>query len=94
MSHARYPEWHAESAEALIAPIVANEPGPVLLCLQAVQAHFGYVPGDAVAMIADACNVTRADVHGVLGRDRARGRAIRLQPNLTLRHGVHLRAAR
>ena len=65
MSHARYPEWQAESAEALIAPIAANEPGPVLLCLQAVQAHFGYVPGDAVAMIAEACNVTRADVHGV-----------------------------
>ena len=62
MSHARYPEWQAESAEALIAPIVANEPGPVLLCLQAVQAHFGYVPGDAVAMIAEACNVSRADV--------------------------------
>jgi formate dehydrogenase subunit gamma len=41
------------------------EPGPVLLCLQAVQAHFGYVPGDAVALIAEACNVSRADVHGV-----------------------------
>ena len=65
MSHARYPEWQANTAEALIAPIVASEPGPVLLCLQAVQAHFGYVPGDAVAMIAEACNVSRADVHGV-----------------------------
>ena len=65
MSHARYPEWHADVAEALIAPIVAIEPGPVLLCLQAVQGHFGYVPGDAVAMIAEACNVSRADVHGV-----------------------------
>lgn len=66
MSHARYPEWQADTAEALIAPIVASEPGPVLLCLQAVQAHFGYVPGDAVAMIAEACNVSRADAHGVL----------------------------
>ena len=66
MSHARYPEWQADTAEALIAPIVASEPGPVLLCLQAVQAHFGYVPGDAVAIIAGACNVSRADVHGVL----------------------------
>ena len=53
MSNARYPEWQAEAAEALIAPIVAGEPGPVLLCLQAVQVHFGYVPGDAVAMIAE-----------------------------------------
>ena len=65
MSNARYPEWQTETAEALIAPIVAREPGPVLLCLQAVQAHFGYVPADAVAMIAEACNVSRADVHGV-----------------------------
>ena len=66
MSNARYPEWQLEAAEALIAPIAATQPGPVLLCLQAVQAHFGYVPGDAVATIAEACNVSRADVHGVL----------------------------
>ena len=65
MSIARYPEWQADAAEALIAPIVAAEPGPVLLCLQAVQAHFGYVPGDAGGMIAKACNVSRADAHGV-----------------------------
>ena len=65
MTHARYPEWQADAAKTLIAPIVAIEPGPVLLCLQAVQAHFGYVPGDAVAMIAEACNVSRADTHGV-----------------------------
>ena len=65
MNHSRYPEWQAEAAEALIAPIVVAEPGPVLLCLQAVQTHFGYVPGDAVGMIAKACNVSRADAHGV-----------------------------
>ena len=65
MSIAGYPEWQADAADALIAPIVATEPGPVLLCLQAVQAHFGYVPGDAVGMIAEACNVSRADAHGV-----------------------------
>ena len=65
MSSARYPTWHAETAEALIAPIVAAEAGPVLLCLQAVQSHFGYVPSDAVGLIAEACNVSRADVHGV-----------------------------
>lgn len=58
-------EWNAKEAAAVIAPIVAAESGPVLLCLQAVQAHFGYVYGDAIALIADACNVSRADVHGV-----------------------------
>lgn len=58
-------EWNAKEAAAVIAPIVAAESGPVLLCLQAVQAHFGHVYGDAIALIADACNVSRADVHGV-----------------------------
>ena len=58
-------EWNAKEAAAVIAPIVAAESGPVLLCLQAVQAHFGYVYGDAIALIAGACNVSRADVHGV-----------------------------
>jgi len=65
MSNAGYPQWHLDAAQTLIAPIVASEPGPVLLCLQAVQSHFGYVPGEAVSLIAEACNVSRADVHGV-----------------------------
>ena len=55
-----------EQIAAIIAPIVAEEPGPVLLCLQAVQEHFGYVPEGAAGVVADRCNVTRADVHGVL----------------------------
>lgn len=65
MRTARYPQWQADAARALVAPIVASEPGPVLLCLQAVQSYFGYVPAAAVALIAEACNVSRADVHGV-----------------------------
>ena len=65
MTITRQPEWNAKDAAALIAPIVAAESGPVLLCLQAVQAHYGYVYSDAIALIADACNVSRADVHGV-----------------------------
>jgi len=51
--------------KGLITPIADREPGPVLLCLQAVQGHYGYVPDGAVAVIAEVCNVTRADVHGV-----------------------------
>lgn len=66
MSTAGYPQWHPDAAQTLIAPIVASAPGPVLLCLQAVQSHFGYVPADAVGLVADACNVSRADVHGVV----------------------------
>ncbi len=45
---------------------IPSEAGPVLRCLQAVQSRLGYVPSHAVPVIADACNVSRADVHGVL----------------------------
>lgn len=51
---------------SLAEPIVATEAGPVLLCLQKVQAHYGYVPEGSVSVIAEVCNLTRADVHGVL----------------------------
>lgn len=45
---------------------IPAEPGPVLRCLQQVQGTFGYVPANAVSVIAEDCNVSRADVHGVL----------------------------
>jgi formate dehydrogenase subunit gamma len=56
--------WSADAAQEVIASIAA-QPGPVLRCLQAVQERFGYVPADAVGLIAQECNVSRADVHGV-----------------------------
>jgi formate dehydrogenase subunit gamma len=56
--------WSEDAARDLVRGI-SQEPGPVLLCLQAIQDRFGYVPADAVGMIAEACNVSRADVHGV-----------------------------
>ena len=34
--------------------------------LQALQAAFGYIPDDVVPMVADALNVTRAEIHGVV----------------------------
>jgi len=40
--------------------------GPLLLILHEVQAHFGYIPPDAVIEIAKALNLSRADVHGVM----------------------------
>jgi formate dehydrogenase subunit gamma len=38
----------------------------VLISLQELQKYFGYVPQEAIELVADACNVSRADVHGVL----------------------------
>lgn len=43
-----------------------QQPGPVLRCLQEIQDVNGYVPASAVSVVAEACNVSRADVHGVL----------------------------
>ncbi len=40
--------------------------GPLLPILHGVQAALGYVPKDAVPLIASELNVTRAEVHGVL----------------------------
>jgi formate dehydrogenase subunit gamma len=60
-----FPSWSKEVAQELLA-MTRDEPGPVLISLQTLQQHFGYIPLDAIALVADACNVSRADVHGVL----------------------------
>ena len=39
--------------------------GSVLRALQAVQTKFGYVPDEALNIVADVCNVSRAEVYGV-----------------------------
>lgn len=41
-------------------------PGPMLPILHGIQDAVGFVPADAVPMIADALNVSRAEVHGVI----------------------------
>lgn len=43
-----------------------SEPGPLLQVLHAVQGALGYIPPAAVALIADALNLSRAEVHGVV----------------------------
>ncbi|HWL47468.1 MAG TPA: formate dehydrogenase subunit gamma [Sphingomonadaceae bacterium] len=43
-----------------------DERGALLPLLHAVQHAIGYIPDAAVPMIADALNITRADVHGVI----------------------------
>jgi len=57
--------WSVDAAMAVLEPL-REEPGPVLIALQAIQSEFGYVPTEAVALIANTFNVSRADVHGVL----------------------------
>ncbi|MFE1292530.1 NAD(P)H-dependent oxidoreductase subunit E [Streptomyces sp. NPDC058751] len=43
-----------------------DERGALLPVLHAVQAELGHVPREAVAVLADEFNLSRADVHGVV----------------------------
>jgi formate dehydrogenase subunit gamma len=44
----------------------AGRPGALLPILHDVQEAFGHVPAEAVPVIAQALNVSRAEVHGVV----------------------------
>ena len=59
----------------------AGEPGPLLEILHAVQNELGCVPAEAVPLIADGLNISRAEVHGVVSfyhhfREHAPGRYV------------------
>jgi len=57
--------WNAERAHELIQDRI-GQAGAALPILHALQEAFGCVPEVAVPMIADALNVTRAEVHGIV----------------------------
>jgi formate dehydrogenase subunit gamma len=57
-------QWNAERAADIIAANRGHE-GPTVVILHALQDAFGYVPEPAIAMVADALNLSRAEVHGV-----------------------------
>ena len=69
-----------ERVLAVIAEL-KNEAGPLLPVLHGIQNALGYVPPDAVPLVADALNLSRADVHGVVSfyhyfRDTPPGRHV------------------
>jgi len=49
-----------------IAEQFVDTPGGLMPLLHAVQEHVGYVPSEAVPIIARAMNLSRAEVHGVI----------------------------
>jgi formate dehydrogenase subunit gamma len=56
-------------SQAAISEICARHSvreGPLLPVLHEVQAHYGYVPDAAIQHVADALNLTRAEVFGVV----------------------------
>lgn len=60
----RHIPWSEATALELIHAHV-GEQGPLLPVLRALQETFGYVDPLAIALVADALNVSRADVYGV-----------------------------
>ena len=43
-----------------------GEPGPLLEILHSIQDELGYIPAEAVPLIAEGLNLSRAEVHGVV----------------------------
>lgn len=61
----RYESWSAERTAQIIREHQGIE-GPLLPILHALQEEFGYIDEAAEPLIADALNITRAEVHGVV----------------------------
>ena len=57
--------WSKEQASEIIEAHREVE-GAALPMLHALQAAFGFIPEDVVPMIAQALNLSRAEVHGIV----------------------------
>jgi formate dehydrogenase subunit gamma len=74
----------AEKIQRCVASAVqkfSGEPGPLLEILHAIQNEIGFVPPEVVPQLADALNLSRAEVHGVISfyhhfREHAPGRFV------------------
>lgn len=62
---ATFEPWNKDRADAIIAAHRGLE-GAALPILHALQAAFGCVPIDAEPIVANALNLTRAEVHGIV----------------------------
>jgi formate dehydrogenase subunit gamma len=60
-----YESWNAGRAAEIISEH-ANLEGATLPIFHAMQEVFGCVPEAAVLMVAEALNLSRAEVHGVV----------------------------
>jgi len=56
--------WNETAARAIAARF-AKMPGGLIPALHAMQSAFGFVPQPSIAILADAFNLSRAEVHGV-----------------------------
>jgi formate dehydrogenase subunit gamma len=60
-----YEPWDVVRAAEIIASCLSLE-GAALPILHALQHSFGHVPKQAEPLIADALNISRAEVHGIV----------------------------
>jgi formate dehydrogenase subunit gamma len=59
------PANESDTVRRIVADL-KDRPGPLIEVLHAVQAALGYVPADAVPILAESLNLSRAEVHGVV----------------------------
>jgi formate dehydrogenase subunit gamma len=57
--------WDALQAQAIVDRMKGEE-GAHLPILHALQERFGFIPSEAIDIIADGLNLSRAEVHGVV----------------------------
>jgi formate dehydrogenase subunit gamma len=57
--------WEEERGREIIAAH-SGERGAMLPILHDLQAAFGFIPESAIPLVADALNLSRAEVHGVV----------------------------
>lgn len=64
----RAADWTPAHADVLLQLLTrhANQPGALLPLLHDIQATWGYVPPACVPQVAQALNLSRAEVHGVI----------------------------
>jgi formate dehydrogenase subunit gamma len=72
--------WNLSKVQAVIAEL-KDKPGALLPVLHGIQDTVGYIPPEAVPLIASELNLSRADVHGVISfyhhfRDKPTGRHV------------------
>ena len=60
-----FSEWTPQLIQDEIDAL-KHKPGALLPILHAIQNRFGYIPSEAVAIIAESLQQTRAEVHGVI----------------------------
>jgi formate dehydrogenase subunit gamma len=61
-----YEPWNVERAKALIGEHVGLK-GPLIPILHALNDRFGHINNEAIKVVADVLNLTRAEVQGVVG---------------------------